>query len=64
MSLKFPLSISLLMAGFVVLILSAVDTIRHANLIVEIWVSWGFVGIGLTLMGTGLLIASRLEETP
>lgn len=64
MSLKFPLSISLLLAGFAILILSAVDTIIYANLIVEIWVSWGFVGIGLTLMGTELLIASRLEETP
>lgn len=51
--LKLFTGIFLLASGLVLDVLSAIDIYNHPSLAQHIMISWGFVGIGLTMMGVG-----------
>ena len=63
MNRKLYSSIILLVAGFIDLMLTFIDIVTHLNLSLLILFTWGFVGIGLTLMGFGLLLLTRIETS-
>lgn len=62
MNLRLYSGIALVVAGFIDLMLSFFAIVTHVELFLTILFSWGFVGIGLTLMGMSLLLMVKIED--
>lgn len=67
MKWKRVLSLGLLSCGIGLLSLTGLDIVIYElqdewRKALVVFVSWGFIGIGLTLIGLALLIQSKLES--
>jgi len=56
--------IVLLILGILFDVLTGYAVIRNSQFASQIIISWGFIGIGLTLLGIGFYLVGQGNETP